>query len=108
MHHYTPEYTRVFFAIEKHVLTVFEVEGDRTDQEMETIFSALRRRPDGKNHLGPVHDFLWQVAALTLGMHPLSQAEFESIVGQLERSVRNWALRPVSRNYARYLRTQMV
>ena len=108
MHHYPPEYTRCFFDIEKHVLTVFEVEGDRTDQEMETIFSALRRRPDGKNHLGPVHDFLWQVAALTLGKHRLSQAEFESIVGQLERSVRNWAKRPVSRNYARYLREQIV
>lgn len=103
MEHYPPEYVRCFFSIEKHVLTVCNADGDRTDQEMEAIYSALRRRPDGKNHLGPVHDFLWQAAALTLGMYRLSQAEFVAVVGQLERSVRKWALRPVSRNYAHYL-----
>lgn len=107
MDRYPPEYDRCFFSIEKHVLTACDVEGDRTDQEMEAIYSALRRRPDGKNHLGPLHDFLWQAAALTLGMHRLNQAEFESVVGQLEHSVRKWALRPVSRNYARYLREQL-
>lgn len=103
MERYPPEYNRCFFSIEKHVLTACEVEGDRTDQEMEAIYSALRRRPDGKNCLGPMLDFFWQAAALTLGMHRLSQAEFEAIVGQLERSVRKWALRPVSRNYVGYL-----
>jgi hypothetical protein len=107
MDHFPPEYARCFFSIEKHVLNACDVEGDRTDQEMEAIYSALRRRPDGKNHLGPLHDFLWQAAALTLGMHRLSQAEFEAIVGQLERSVRKWARRPVSRNYAGYLREQV-
>ena len=106
MERYPPEYARCFFGIEKHVLTACEVEGNRTDQEMEAIYSALRRRPDGKTHLGPLHDFLWQAAALTLGMHRLSQAEFESLVGQLERSVRKWALRPTSRNYVRHLREQ--
>lgn len=107
MDRYPPEYTRCFFNIEKHVMTACDIEGDRTDQEMETLYSALRRRPDGRNHLGPLHDFLWQAAALTLGMHRLSQSEFESVVGQLERSVRKWALRPVSRNYASYLRDQI-
>ena len=101
---YPPEYERCFFTIEKHVMMACDLEGDRTDQEMEPIYSALRRRPDGKNHLGPLHDFLWQAAAIMLGTHRLSQAEFEALVGQLERSVRKWALRPVSRNYARYLR----
>ena len=104
MDRYPPEYDRCFFSIEKHVLTACDVEGDRTDQELEAIFSALRRRPDGKNHFGPLHDFLWQGTALTLAMHRLSQSEFESIVGQLERSVRKWGLRPVSRNYVRDLR----
>jgi len=73
---------------------------------MEEIYSALRRRPDGRS-LGPMHDFLWQVAALTLGMHEVSAAEFEAIFGQLERSVREWALRPVSRNYVDYLRSSL-
>ena len=108
MTQYPPEYARCFFSFEKHVLTACDIEGDRTDQELEAIYSALRRRPDGKNHLGPLHDFLWQVAAFTLGMHRLSQAEFESVVGQLERSVRIWSLRPVSRNYVSYLRDEGV
>ena len=33
----------------------------------------------------------------------LSGAEFEALVGALERSARKWALRPVSRNYVAYL-----
>jgi hypothetical protein len=75
---------------------------------MEPIFSALRRRPDGKNHLGPTHDYLWQAAALTLGSHVLSQAEFQAILGRLERSVRSWAQRPISRNYVQYLRKNLL
>ena len=106
MDRYPEKYCGHFFFIEKHLLTVCEEEGDRTDQEMEEIYSALRRRPDGRS-LGPMHDFLWQVAALTLGMHEVSAAEFEAIFGQLERSVREWALRPVSRNYVDYLRSSL-
>lgn len=106
MDHYPPDYCGHFFFIEEHLLTVCDAMGDRTDQEMEEIYSALRRRPDGRS-LGPVHDFLWQVAALMLGRHALSQAEFEAIFGQLERSARKWALRPVSRNYVEYLRSSL-
>lgn len=108
MDRYPPEYARCFFDIERHVLTACGPQGGPTDQEMEAIYSALRRLPDGKNHLGTLHAFLWQAAALTLATHRLSQAEFTAIIGQLERSVRKWAVRPVSRNYARYLRDQCV
>jgi len=102
MDHYPEEYTPHFFFIEKHVLAVCEAKGDRTDQEMEEIYSMLRRRPDGRS-LGVVHDFLWQVAALLLGTQVLSAAEFEALVGALEHSTRKWALRPVSRFYVAYL-----
>ncbi len=102
MDHYPEEYTPHFFYIENHVLTVCEAKGDRTDQEMEEIYSMLRRRPDGRS-LGAVHAFLWQVSALLLGTQVLSAAEFEALVGTLERSARKWALRPVSRFYAAYL-----
>jgi hypothetical protein len=102
MDHYPEEYTPHFFFIENHVLTVCEAKGDRTDQEMEEIYSMLRRRPDGRS-LGVVHDFLWQVAALLLGTQVLSAAEFEALVGALEHSTRKWALRPVSRFYVAYL-----
>jgi hypothetical protein len=102
MDHYPDEYAPHFFFIENHVLTLCEVKGDRTDQEMEEIYSMLRRRPAGRS-LGAVHDFLWQVAALLLGTQVLSAAEFEALIGALERSTRKWALRPVSRNYVAYL-----
>jgi hypothetical protein len=102
MDHYPEEYTPHFFFIESHVLGICEAKGDRTDQEMEEIYSMLRRRPDGRS-LGAVHDFLWQVAALLLGTRFLSGAEFEALVGALERSTRKWAMRPVSRFYVAYL-----
>ena len=102
MDHYPEEYCPHFFFLEDHVLTVCAAKGDRTDQEMEEIYSMLRRRPDGRS-LGAVHDFLWQVTALLLGTHVLSGAEFEALIGALERSARRWALRPVSRNYVAYL-----
>jgi hypothetical protein len=102
MDHYPEEYCPHFYLIENHVLTVCGANGDRTDQELEEIYSMLRRRPDGRS-LGPVHDFLWQVAALLLGTQVLSAAEFEALVGALERSTRKWGLRPVSRNYVAYL-----
>jgi len=102
MDHYPEEYTPHFFFVESHVLTLCAAKGDRTDQEMEEIYSMFRRRPDGRS-LGAVHDFLWQVAALLLGTQVLSGEEFEALFGTLERSARKWALRPVSRFYVTYL-----
>jgi hypothetical protein len=102
MDHYPEEYAPHFFFIENHVLTVCRAKGDRTDQEMEEIYSMLRRRPDGRS-LGAVHDFLWQVTALLLGTQVLSAAEYEALIGALERSTRKWGLRPLSRNYVAYL-----
>jgi len=54
--------------------------------------------------VGTVHDVMWQLAALLLGTHVLSAAEYEALIGALERSTRKWALRPVSRFYVAYLR----
>ena len=102
MDHYPEEYAPHFFFIESHVLTLCAAKSDRTDQEMEEIYTMFRRRPDGRS-LGAVHDFLWQVAALLLGIQVLSGAEFEALFGALERSTRKWALRPVSRFYVAYL-----
>jgi hypothetical protein len=102
MDHYPKEYCADFYFIEKHLLTACAAKRDRTDQEMEEICSMLRRRPDGRS-LGVLHDFIWQVAALLLGTRALSQAEFEALLGALERSTRKWGLRPVSRNYVAYV-----
>ena len=101
--HYPPDYCPHFFFIEKHFLTLCDGSKDRTDQEMEEIYSTLRRRPDGRS-LGGVHDFMWQVAALLLGSHAVSAAEYNALLGALVRSTRKWGRHPVSRNYVAYLR----
>ena len=103
MDHYPKEYASHFFFIEKHFLAVCDATGDRSDQEMEEIYSMLRRRPDGRS-LGALHDFHWQASALLLGTHVMSAAEFEALIGALERSTRKWAMRPISRNYITFLR----
>ena len=47
---------------------------------------------------------MWQAAALVPGTRPLSQAEFEAIMGRLERSCRTFEQGPTSRNYVTALR----
>jgi hypothetical protein len=101
--HYPPEYMPHFFFLESHVMKLGDAIGDRTDQEMNEIYSNLRRRPDGRS-MGIGHDYLWQVTALLLGRIALSEAEFGGILGALARSTSKWSLRPVSRNYLDYLR----
>ena len=103
MDHYPPAYAPYFFFLENQVLTLCDALGDQTDQDFEAIYAELRRRPDGRS-LGAAHDLVWQVAALLLGRYPLSQAEFEAMIGALVRSTRKWSLRPISRNYVAYLR----
>ncbi len=102
--HYPPEFVMHFFLVEQHFMTLCKAIGDRPDQEMEEIYGALRRRPDGRS-LGPIHDFFWQVAALLLATRIFSEAEFVALFGQLERSTRKFAMRPVSRFYANYINT---
>ncbi|MCW5557058.1 MAG: hypothetical protein KIT22_04370 [Verrucomicrobiae bacterium] len=97
------EYEQPMMALEYQLSLLNEAIGDRRDAEMEELYSTLRRRPDGKS-LGPIHDALWQAAAFMLGLFPLSAAEFETLIGRLERSTRRFAMGPSSRNYAAVLR----
>ncbi|HOB98501.1 MAG TPA: hypothetical protein PKM43_07090 [Verrucomicrobiota bacterium] len=100
---YPEAYNDEFFILEMHVLQISDLFGDRRDDEMREIYSILRRRPDGKS-IGFVHDYMWQAAAILLGTRPLSQAEFEAILGRLERSCRTFSIGPGSRNYLETLR----
>jgi hypothetical protein len=100
---YPKAYHACFLLLDLHALEISRVLGDRRDIEMKEIYSWLRRRPDGKS-TGVIHDFMWQAAALTLGMKPLSQAEFEAIMARLERSCRTFEEGPSSRNYINALR----
>jgi hypothetical protein len=101
--HYPEEYVGAFYFIEKHLLTACASLGDRTDQEMLDVYSAMRRRPDGKG-LSAVHDAVWQAAAVLLGLRPLSEAEFDALFRQLAKSARGWKMGGSSRNYVDYLR----
>src|SRR6266567_549666 len=92
-------YGECFILLDLHALEISKFFGDRRDAEMREIYSTLRWRPDGRS-LGFVHDYLWQAAAWVLGTRPLSQAEFEAIMGRLERSCRTFERGPTSRNYA--------
>src|SRR6266487_2882034 len=103
---YPGAYNDSFCLFDLHVLEISKFFGDRRDTEMREIYSALRRRPDGRS-LGFVHDYMWQAAALVLGTRLLSQAEFEAIMARLERSCRTFELGPTSRNYVASLRTTL-
>jgi hypothetical protein len=104
--HLQREYTPCYYLIERHVLLLCEVVGNRPDAEFEDVYSNLRRRPDGRS-LGVSHDFIWQAACLLLGMRSLSAAEFEAIIGRLLRSVRTFRAADSSRNYATFLRQNL-
>ena len=97
-----PEYQGSFILLELHVLEIIRAFGCPRDAEMQDIYSSLRRRPDGKS-LGYLHDHMWRAAALMLGIRPLSQTEFEAIIGRLERSCRTFGQGPSSRNYGNSL-----
>ena len=103
---YPKEYVPYFFFIESHLLTADSVKRNLRDREMEDIYSNLRRRPDGRS-LGPIHDFVWQVAAILLALHPLSQAQYEGILGRLAVAARTFAVGPTSRNYFDYLHSRL-
>jgi len=104
---YPPEaYSDCLMFLELHALEMNRIRGDRTDSEMKEIYATLRRRPDGRS-LGFEHDYMWQAAALLLGMRPLSQAEFEAITSRLERSCRTFEMGPASRNYIATLRATL-
>jgi hypothetical protein len=103
---YPEAYNEVFMLLDIHALEFSRLFGDPRDAEMLEIYSSLRRRPDGKS-MGLAHDYLWQAAALVLGTRPLSQAEFEAIMGRLERSCRTFEMSPASRNYITTLRNTL-
>jgi hypothetical protein len=100
---YPEDYVPLFWFVEKHVVAMAHLADVPTDAQFEEWYSNLRRRPDGRS-LAPFHDYLWQVAALLLGIYPLSRAQFEGLFGALARSASTWRMGYSSRNYVQYLR----
>ena len=62
----SPEYVMFFYGIEHNVLLFCELTRQPIDAEFIEIYAQMRRRPDGKS-LGPLHDVIWQSAAVALG-----------------------------------------
>jgi len=103
---YPEAYHEVFYLLDRHVLEISRAIGARRDAELREIFSALRRRPDGRS-LGMVHDYFWQVVAFILGTRILSQAEFEAIMARMERSCRTFERGPTSFNLVTALQSTL-
>ena len=102
MERYPKEYVLFFAGIEQGVLLFCALTRQPTDAECLELYAQMRRRPDGRS-LGPLHDVIWQSAAVALGLRPWSEAEYTAVLGQLARSARHFKIGLSSRNYIGYL-----
>lgn len=101
--HYPEEYVSIFAAIEQPIADFSDqLELSLCDADFKEIFSAMRRRPDGRR-INLMHDLIWQVAALTLALYPCSEAEYSAIFMRLEKSARTFNMGQGSKNYIAYL-----
>jgi hypothetical protein len=99
----TPKLEPFFLLLEFTVVRFCELDGrDQTDQDMETIFAELRRRPDGKG--GRLFTHLRAASRLYLSLREVSEAEYTAVMARLTRSARTFAMAPISRNYLATLR----
>lgn len=107
MERYPQPYLPFFYRAEFNVFRFCRTrEINPTDGEFLELYSFMKRRPDGKS-MGPLHDVIWQSAALVLGLRPWSEAEYLAVFGQLARSARHFKIGPTSRNYIAYVRDMM-
>ena len=92
-----------FFLLEGTVVRYCDAAGrDETDQEMERVYSELRRRPDAGDGLLQSH--LRGAARLYLSLRDVSEAEYEAVMRRLARSARSFSDGAISRNYLATLR----
>jgi hypothetical protein len=99
----TPELMPFFLLLEMTVVRFCEADGrDETDQEMERIWSQLRRRPDGSDCT--LHSYLRAAARVYMARNEVSQAEYEAVMSRLAKSARTFATAPISRTYLATLR----
>lgn len=104
MEHFPPEYQFFFFRIEEPIATFSKhQELALNDAAFEEIFSAMRRRPDGRR-INLMHDLIWQAAAFALALRPCSETEYTAMFQRLEKSARIFNKGRNSKNYLWYLR----
>jgi hypothetical protein len=99
------EFSPLFYTIEQNLPLFHSGAGlPPTDGEFLEIYSAMRRRPDGRS-LGALHDYVWMNAAFMLGKHQCSESLYTAIFKRLEKSARTFKTGMSSRNYINALRT---
>ncbi len=104
---YPPEYDFFFYRIESQIILLSEhLEHELCDVDFEEIFSAMRRRPDGRR-INLMHDVVWQAASLNMALSPCSESEYTAIFMRLEQSARTFNLGRSSKNYLSYLRDEL-
>lgn len=99
----SPELMPFFLVLETMVVRYCDAAGrDATDQEMERVYSELRRRPDAGDGLLQSH--LRGAARVYLSMRDVSEAEYEAVMRRLAKSARTFSEGAISRNYLATLR----
>lgn len=97
---YPDEYIPFFHHIEKMLVERARNCDDSpySDDQFIEVYSALRRRPDGRS-IGFLHDLIWQRLAFFLLVRECSQGEYESCIQKLERGARKYHMNYSSHNY---------
>jgi hypothetical protein len=99
----TPDLEPFFMLLEFTVVRFCDADGrDETDQEMEQIYTLLRRRPDAAG--GRLFAYLRAAAGMYMSIRDVSAAEYEAVMRRLTKSARGFSSPPLSRNYLATLR----
>lgn len=99
----TPDFEPFFMLLEYTVVQFCEADRrDETDQEMERIYTLLRRRPDGDG--GRLCSYLRAAARMYMSVRDVSAAEYEAVMKRLAKSARSFSMPPLSRSYLATLR----
>ncbi len=90
----------LFFAlIERTVVDFCRFAGrPEYDDEIERLYTHLRRRPDGHDG-NPLFSYLQAAARLYMSAVDVSQAEFDAVCRRLSQSAGRFAAGPTSTNY---------
>jgi hypothetical protein len=95
----SPEYDPVFSFLEVQLGRVVAARGTPLrDDEAVDLFSAMRRRPDGR-YQSPLYVYFRAALQVLLTIRPTSEREFDAVLRRLERSARTFRADSASTNY---------
>jgi len=95
----TPAYERFFMLLERTAVDYCGcIERKERDQEVVRVYSALCRRPDGRDQ-NPIFSYLQAAARIYMSLKPVSRAEYEAVFDRLRTSAKRFAQGPASTNY---------